>query len=106
MSGEGLPSGTPMQVEVFDAIARGEVHGHPGFRRPKSFWKPNELTEIEVTGRVTRLLGAKLLAWEPAWRPGADRQAKYLLDPTDAGLAWRERCAERERRAAARRAAS
>ncbi len=104
MSGDGLPSGTPAQLEVFDAIARREVKGYPGFARPQMFWRPSMLDEHEVTPRATRLLDAGLVEWEQSWFDVADRTARYLLEPTGDGAAWRERAAERERRAAERQA--
>lgn len=105
MSREGLPSGTPDQVAFFDGVVAGQVFGYPGWAVPQVFWRPNELDERDETPRGNRLLGAGLVAWEPAWREGSDRSAKYLLQPTDAGRAWRRRCADREQRATARRAA-
>ncbi len=106
-SREGMPSGTPKQLEVFDAIVARQVHGYPGWSSPEMFWEPNKLQTLDVTARCNRFLGAGLVAWEPSWCPPAmsalDRQARYLLLPTVVGEEWRERCAVRERRAAIRR---
>ncbi len=101
-SREGMPSGTPDQVALFDAIVAKQVRGYPGWSRPQAFWKPNMLDERDETSRANRFLAAGLVVWESAWCDGADRSAKYRLQPTEAGLAWRQRCADREARRAAR----
>ncbi len=96
-----MPSGTPDQRDLFDACAAGQVHGYPGWTKPKFFRKRSMLDNTEVP-RMQRLLGAGIVAWEPSWCEGADRSEKYLLQPTDNGRAWRQRIADREARRAER----
>ncbi len=99
-----MPYGTPPQRDLFDDVAAGHVHGYPGWSKPKFFRKRTLLDNTEVP-RVQRLLDAGIVAWEPAWREGADEQARYLLQPTDdVGWVWRKQIAEREQRAAERQA--
>ncbi len=100
MSREGIPSGTPMQRDLFDAIARGDIHGYPGWDRPQFFHRENPVALVEVP-RVQRLLDAEIVAWDESW-DGEDPSAKVWLEPTAAGREWRQRIAERERRAAER----
>ncbi len=100
---EGVPSGTPIQRDLFDAIAAEQVYGYPGWTKPKFFRKRSMLDNTEVP-RVQRLLDAEIVAWDESW-DGTDPSAKVWLEPTAAGREWRQRIADREQRAAERRAA-
>ncbi len=100
-----VPTGPVDHKTLFDAADRGELSGYPGWHKPRVFWKPNPSTQKEVAGAAYAMLRAGRLAWEPLWREGADPAAVYALEPTQAGREWRQRCAERDQRRAALRAA-
>ncbi len=86
----GLPYPTRNRLLLADGIAAGEVHGYPGWQRPKVFWRPDQLCEITVTARVKELLATEppLVEWEREPRDAAEKIAVRL---TDEGRAWRHR---------------
>ncbi len=84
-----LPYPTPNRLMLADGIAAGEVHGYPGWVKPKVFWRSG-LAERCVTARVAELMATEppLAAWDHAPEYATEKVPVRL---TGDGRAWRDR---------------